>query len=325
MVHNGAAAASTMTLAGVGTGTLPVITLSPPALSFSQTVGSTSADLRLLIGNGGTGMLRLGALTLTGAQAGEFALGDGDCAAGTTLSGGQSCALTLRFTPAASGLRQAELGIEHNALGGRSSVALAGWGNSSSQPGLLLDASRIDLGEQVVAVRSGERVLGVVNNGQAALNFSSISVTGTQAAEFALGGTCSVGTAVPAQGSCTIAIRVTPATLGARAATLQLAHNAPGGGASVSLAATGVPTAGASGHAVASGTRLRHGGPRRAARRRARWCWATAATPRWTSPAWPPAPPSSASRTTARQAWRPERAARSRWSTRRPAPTPRRC
>ncbi|WP_341886892.1 choice-of-anchor D domain-containing protein [Variovorax sp. YR752] len=242
VVHNGSAAQSTMSLSGVGTGTLPVITLSPPALSFSQTVGSTSADLRLLVGNSGTGMLRLGALALTGAQAGEFALGEGDCAAGTTLGGGQSCAVTLRFTPAASGQRRAELTIEHNALGGSSSVALSGWGNSSAQPGLLLDANRIDMGDQVVAVPSSERVLGVVNNGQAALEFSSIALSGTQAGDFALGGTCAVGTPLPAQGSCTVTIRITPATLGARAATLRIAGNAPGGTASVSLAAAGVPT-----------------------------------------------------------------------------------
>ncbi len=242
VVHNGSAAQNTMSLSGVGTGTLPVVTLSPPALSFSQTVGSTSADLRLLVGNSGTGVLRLGALSLAGAQAAEFALGEGDCAAGTTLAGGQSCSVTVRFTPAASGQRLAELTFEHNALGGRSRVALSGWGNSAAQPGLLLDANRIDLGEQVVSVPSSERVLGVVNNGQAPLDFTSIALSGTQAGDFTLGGSCAVGTPLPAQGSCTVTVRVSPATLGARAATLRIAGNAPGGTVSVALAATGVPT-----------------------------------------------------------------------------------
>ena len=245
VVHNGAAALSTVSLGGTGTGTLPVITLSPPSLSFSQTVGSSSAALRLLVGNGGTGVLSLGAIGLAGAQAAEFELaaatGAGDCAAGTLLSGGQSCALTIRFSPAAAGRREATLAIAHNALGSSSSVALVGFGNASPQPGLQLDATRIDLGDQVAGTASGERVLGVVNNGQAELNLSSLAVTGTQAAEFSLGGSCAVGTAVPAQGSCTIAVRTTPASLGARAAMLVLASNAPVGTVGVSLAATGVP------------------------------------------------------------------------------------
>ena len=70
-----------------------MIALSPPALSFSQTVGSASSDLRLLIGNTGSGALRLTALRLAGAQAGEFALAaNGACAVGTQLAGGESCA-----------------------------------------------------------------------------------------------------------------------------------------------------------------------------------------------------------------------------------------
>jgi hypothetical protein len=170
------------------------------------------------------------------------ASGAGDCSAGTTLSGGQSCALTIRFTPAAGGRREATLLIAHNAMGSGSNVALVGFGNNTPQPGLLLGATRIDLGEQVAGATSSERVLGVVNNGQAALNFSSLSISGTQAAEFSLGGSCAVGSAVPAQGGCTIAVRTTPASLGARAAMLVVASDAPVGSVAVSLAATGVPT-----------------------------------------------------------------------------------
>lgn len=243
VVHNGAAGSSSVALTGVGTGTSPVIALSPPALSFSQTVGSTSSELRLLIGNTGTGPLRLTALRLGGAQAAEFTLGAaGDCAAGTQLAGGESCAVVLRFTPGATGLRSATLTVEHNAQGGSSSVALSGFGNSTPQPGLMLDANRVDLGEQVASARSSERVLTVVNNGQAALQIAGLTLGGAQAGEFALGGSCAVGTPVEAQGRCTIAVALTPADLGTRNATLQIASNTPGGTASVGLTGIGVPT-----------------------------------------------------------------------------------
>lgn len=242
VVHNGSAGVSTLPLTGIGTGESPVIALSPPALSFSQTVGSVSSDLRVLIGNTGTGPLRLGALALSGEQAGEFTLTpNASCGPDTTLAGGESCGVMVRFAPAAAGTRRATLTIAHNALGGSSTIALTGFGNSTPMPGLLLDAARIDLGEQVAATRSTERVLNLVNNGQADLQFTRLAVSGTRAGEFALGGSCALGVPVSAQGSCTIAVSVAPADLGARAATLEIDSNAPAGMARVTLAATGVP------------------------------------------------------------------------------------
>lgn len=243
VVHNGAAGSSSIALTGVGTGTSPVIALTPPALSFSQTVGSSSSDLRLLIGNTGTGPLRLTALRLSGAQAAEFTLAStSSCSAGTQLAGGESCAVALRFAPTSTGTRSATLTVEHNALGGSSTVALTGFANATPQPGLMLDANRLDLGEQVASTRSSARIVTLVNNGQAALQLTGLGVNGAQAAEFALGGSCAVGTPVDAQGSCTIAVTLAPAALGTRSATLQIASNAPGGSASVVLTGTGVPT-----------------------------------------------------------------------------------
>lgn len=242
VAHNGAAGASTVPLTGIGIGSSPVITLSPPALSWSQTVGTTSSDLRVLIGNTGSGALRLSTLTISGPHAAEFTLTpNADCAAGTTLASGQSCGVMLRFAPGSAGTREATLTIAHNALGGSSTITLTGFGNSTPLPGLLLDAARIDLGDQVASTRSAERVLNLINNGQAELLLTGLGVGGTRAGEFALGGSCAVGTPVPAQGSCTIAVSVTPADLGPREALLTIRSNAPAGSASVTLAANGVP------------------------------------------------------------------------------------
>jgi mono/diheme cytochrome c family protein len=242
IVHNGESASSTATLTGTGIGDLPLATVTPSALSFSQTLGGSSGASRVLVGNGSTGTLRLTSLALSGPHAAEFSLDSSGCGAGTTLAGAQSCEVSLRFTPAAAGKREAALLIEHNGQGGSTSLALTGWGNSSAQPGLLIDATRLDLGEQVVGRVGTPRVLSLVNNGAAALNLSALTLAGTRASEFTLGGTCAVGTPVAAQGSCTISVAAAPATLGQRTATLTIASNAPGGEAVVTLAATGVPT-----------------------------------------------------------------------------------
>lgn len=242
VVHNGAAGVSTLALTGTGTGTSPVITLAPPALSFSQTLGSGSDPLRVLIGNTGTGPLRLSALRVSGANAAEFSVADGaGCSASTTLASGESCGVDLRFTPAAQAARSATLVVEHNALGGSSSVVLSGWGNTTPQPGVMLDTNRLDLGSQVVASPGTPRSLTLSNNGQAELRFTAIGVRGSQASEFSAAGSCAVGVPVAAKGSCTIAVSLTPADLGPRSATLEVASNAPAGTVSITLAGLGVP------------------------------------------------------------------------------------
>jgi trimeric autotransporter adhesin len=241
--HNGSAQVSTVSLTGTGAGEAPVVSITPSALSFSQTVGTTSSALSLQIANTGKASLQLSSLSFTGTHANDFALTSaGTCAAGGTLAGGASCTASVTFTPGAAGQRSASLVIGHNGMGGSSTVTLSGSGNSTPQPGLALDANRLDLGDQVVATPGTARTLTLVNNGQAALSLNSITVQGSQASEFSLGGTCAVGTPVAVQQSCTIAVTLTPTALGARTATLAIASNAPVGTVNVALAGTGVPT-----------------------------------------------------------------------------------
>ena len=241
--HNGSAQVHTVTLTGTGTGDAPVVSITPSALSFSQTVGTTSPALSVQIANTGKASLQLSSLAFTGTHASSFALtSSGTCAAGSALAGGASCTVSVTFTPSAAGARSASLVIGHNGLGGSSTVTLSGSGNSTPQPGLMVDANRLDLGEQVVGAPGTARTVTLVNNGQAALSLSSIAVQGSQTSDFSVGGTCAVGTPVAVQESCTIAVTLTPAALGARAATLAIASNAPAGTVSVALAGTGVPT-----------------------------------------------------------------------------------
>jgi hypothetical protein len=241
--HNGSAQVSTVSLTGSGTGDAPMVSVTPPTLSFSQTVGATSSALSVQIANPGKVALQLSSLSLTGPNASDFAIASsGTCTAGGSLAAGANCTVALTFTPSATGQRSASLVIGHNGMGGTSTVALNGSGNSTPQPGLSLDANRLDLGDQVVGTLGSPHTLTVFNNGQAALSISSIAVQGNQASEFGLGGTCAVGTPVAAQQSCTVTVALTPSALGTRAATLAVASNAPVGTMSVALSGNGVPT-----------------------------------------------------------------------------------
>lgn len=241
VAHNGSGGASTVSLTGTGVDNSPAVTLSPTQLSFTQTVGATSDPLRVVVGNSGTSALVLSSLALSGGNASDFAIAAAStCASGTSLASGSNCFVELRFTPGAAGVRSASLVIQHNAVGGSSSVALSGQGNATAQPGLALDATLLDLGSQGLGTTGGARTLNVSNNGQADLAFTSIAAGGTDAADIVLGGTCAVGKAVVPKGSCTVTAALHPSALGARSATLSLATNAPIGTATISLTGAGI-------------------------------------------------------------------------------------
>jgi hypothetical protein len=78
-----------------------------------QTVGRASAASPILLSNGGWQALRVTRTALSGPDVADFAVTADDCS-GRTLAYGQSCAIRVRFTPSATGTRQAALAISDN-------------------------------------------------------------------------------------------------------------------------------------------------------------------------------------------------------------------
>jgi alpha-tubulin suppressor-like RCC1 family protein len=113
----------------------------------------------------------------------------------------------------------------------------------------LMPPAGFDFGAQNLTIAATARTATIYNASGAAASISSISLTGTDAAQFAIsGGTC--GTTFPlalaAGSTCTIQVTFTPTSLGGKTATLAVASNAPavsvplrGVGATVG---TGAPT-----------------------------------------------------------------------------------
>ena len=242
--HNGSAGSSTASLSGTGVDSSPSVTLSPTTLSFAQTVGMASDPLRVTLGNSGTAALSISSVAVGGAQASEFAIGSAStCQAGTSVAAGSNCFVELSFTPTATGTRTASLSIAHNASSTAAMVSLTGQGNATAQPGLALDTLALDLGAQGLATAGAPRTATVTNNGQADLNIGKVSATGKNAADIVLGGTCAAGTPVAPTASCTVTVALKPSALGPRSASVEIASNAPGGTATLSVGGVGIATA----------------------------------------------------------------------------------
>jgi hypothetical protein len=131
--HDGISGPRSVPLAGTGLPPpMPRITVEESILDFGpQPVGNRSSILTVNIRAGGTGNLDFREFELAGANAADFRIVPATCHAAPFLLPGTSCAVGIRFTPAAAGQRSAELVIRHNAETGLSRVRLVGEGLGS--------------------------------------------------------------------------------------------------------------------------------------------------------------------------------------------------
>ena len=215
------AGGSPQSLSLSGTGTTVSATLSPTSLSFgNQSVNTKSGTLTATLTNGGNAALSLSSIALTGANAGDFAQTN---TCGTSVAAGASCSITVTFDPAASGNRSASVSFTDNAGGSPQSLSLSGTGTTVSAT---LSPTSLLFGNQSVNTTSGVLTVTLTNGGNAALSFSSIALTGTNAGDFAQSNTC--GTSVAAGASCSITVTFDPTASGSRSASVSFTDNAGG-------------------------------------------------------------------------------------------------
>jgi hypothetical protein len=92
-------------------------------------------------------------------------------------------------------------------------------------------------GNQTINSTSAAQTVTVTNTGNAALSIAGITLTGTNAGDFAQTNAC--GSSVTGGASCTISVTFTPSASGSRTASLSITDNASGSPQTVSLSGTG--------------------------------------------------------------------------------------
>ena len=107
-------------------GSSPAVSLSALSLDFgSQAVGTPSAPQVLTVTNGGTVTLNITGVSVSGAQASEFGQTNNCVGAVAPFT---SCTISVTFTPANAGSRNASIVIADNAPGNPHTVAMTGTG-----------------------------------------------------------------------------------------------------------------------------------------------------------------------------------------------------
>lgn len=96
-----------------------------------QTVSQPSAVAVVLLTNVGAQPLSPGGVAVGGTDPGDFAVAAETCA-GRSLAFGQSCTISVRFTPAATGARTASITVADNEPSEHLTIALTGTGVAAS-------------------------------------------------------------------------------------------------------------------------------------------------------------------------------------------------
>jgi uncharacterized repeat protein (TIGR01451 family) len=218
-----------VSLDGVGVAAPPV-TVDPSALDFGTVaLGAASAGRTITLTINAAAPVTLSSVRPTGVDRGDFRIAPTSCL-GAALAPGATCTIDVAFQPRGVGARNAQLIVEHDAMGSPQEVPLAGVGAGSA---VSFDPHSLAFPPQPVGSFSQAQEVMLRNVGNIPLSIVNISVRG----DFQIASTC--GSHVPAGGFCAIRVICRPMTAGPVTGTVVVLDDAPGSPHSLPLTGTG--------------------------------------------------------------------------------------
>jgi hypothetical protein len=206
------------------------VSISSPNLYFDwQVIGITSPAKIVTVTNKGSRALTIRKIYIGGLDPSEFAETN---TCGSAIPAGASCRVSITFTPSTKNGRRAGLAISTPDPASPDAVGLHGIGTLVS-----LSTSRLTFGNVGVGTNSPPQSVTLTNDGSTPLNFSGITVIGTNAGDFSETNTC--GTSIAANTSCTLTVTFKPTATGTRTGYLSISNDGGGSPRSVYLKGTG--------------------------------------------------------------------------------------
>ena len=234
ILSNSPSSPDTVVLSGTGsTAPVPVVSLAPPSLTFApQSVSTTSAPQTATLTNTGSATLNISSLAANG----DFAF---TTTCGTSLppspGPGNSCPITVTFTPVVAGARAGSITIADNASGSPHVLSLSGTGTTAPVATITTTPPAVVFPATQVGATSAQQILTIGNAGGAALTISALQLAGTEFVVSSNGCTAPVATG----GTCLLGLQFTPSASGARGTSLRIISNATTSPTLVTLTGSG--------------------------------------------------------------------------------------
>ncbi len=242
ITSNATGSPQVVTLNGSGATAPPAVQLSPPGLSFSMQVVSTTSNSQSvgLVNTTASSVTGIAVAAPSGTNASDFTISSNNCTA--TLAAGAGCSFFVTFKPGATGARSAAINITDSA--GTQTVTLAGYGVASFTSALLVDTA-LTFPSETVGFPSPTQYITFQNTGNTPFPISSVVLGGTNAGDFAISSGCPI---TPTQfnpfASCNTGVTFTPTAAGTRTATVTITYSgAAGSPVTATLTGMGVTAA----------------------------------------------------------------------------------
>ena len=211
----------------IGAGSAAAVALNPSTLQYAALeVGSTSSAQQVQLRNMSSVSLTIDSISATG----DFAQ-TSNC--GSTVPAASACTISVTFTPTASGTRTGTLTIADNATGSPQTLALSGTGTASDALAVFTP-STLAFASTQVGNSSAPQTVTLSNQGNAALDISTLQVTGAFTQSNNCSGTLAAGS------TCTFSITFIPTASGTSNGTLTVTDNAAGSPQTISFSGTGL-------------------------------------------------------------------------------------
>ncbi len=209
------AAGSPQTIALAGTGVSSSIAVSPATIAFgNQALSTASAPQNIVVTNSGFENVTMGSLSTSGNYS------ETDNCAAAVLTPGQSCTITVTFTPTTAASISGTITINDDASGAPHIVALSGTGQVPVTFSGNLTFPAVNVGSS-----SAAQTMTLTNN----LN-QTLNVTFTTSGDYSAAGngTSPCSATVAAKAKCTFGVTFSPTTNGIIKGSLVVSYNAAG-------------------------------------------------------------------------------------------------
>jgi uncharacterized Zn-binding protein involved in type VI secretion len=205
------------------------VRLTPAALPFApQQLNTSSPPQTATLTNYGRS-----SLSITGISVDNGWAQTDDC--GSSLAAGDSCTISVVFTPPAAASFTGSLTVRDSDPTNQQTIALSGTGTPA--PITQISPTFLGFGSQEIGQSTAPMLITITDAGTVPLNFTSIRIDGTNAADYGQTNTC--GSSIAAGASCTISVTFTPRAQGSRTATVSITDNARSPEQDISLGGTG--------------------------------------------------------------------------------------
>jgi hypothetical protein len=207
-------AVNTVSLNGLGT----AVKLTGSPLIFGNVlVKTTSAAQTATVTNAGTSAITMGTISLTDTT--DYTISANTCpASGSTLAGGASCTISVKFNPTSTGFKRGAVVINDNDPSSPQLVGLSGTGTSN----VSLTPNTIQFPTTAVGVASAPTKVTLTNKTGVSITLGNPSISITGPFVVAATSTCTNNLVIAANGTCIINAQFKPTKVGFVSGTISV-------------------------------------------------------------------------------------------------------